>query len=70
MSYKNICIQKEEVRKCSSDSPDSPRCYMWWRRLSILVPEAYVLRLEDLSVGRFAAGDNVQLVHGLHHSPA
>lgn len=36
----------------------------------VLVPEADVLRFEDLSVGHFAAGDNVQLVHGLHHSPA
>lgn len=37
---------------------------------TVLVPEADVLRLEDLSVGHFAAGDNVQLVHGLHHSSA
>lgn len=39
-------------------------------RGNVLVPEADVLRFEDLSVGHFAAGDNVQLVHGLHHSPA
>lgn len=39
-------------------------------RLYLLVPEANVLRFEDLSVGHFPAGDDVQLVDGLHHSPA
>lgn len=41
-----------------------------WAGGDVLVPEADVLRFEDLSVGHFAAGDNVQFVHGLHHSPA
>lgn len=39
------------------------------RQLDILVAKADVLRLEDLSVGRFAADDNIQFVHRLHHSP-
>lgn len=52
------------------DSPDSRRLHMRPRLSSILVTKANVLRFEDLSVGRFAAGDNVQFVHGLHHSSA
>lgn len=39
------------------------------RQLHILVAKADVLRLEDLSVGCFAADDDIQLVHRLHHSP-
>ena len=39
------------------------------RLLDILVAKADVLRLEDLSVGRFASDDDIQLVYGLHHSP-
>lgn len=38
-------------------------------QLDILVAKADVLRLEDLSVGCFAANDDIQLVHRLHHSP-
>lgn len=40
-----------------------------FRALHLLVAKADVLRLEDLSVGRFAADDDIQLVNGLHHSP-
>lgn len=39
------------------------------RQMDILVAKADVLRLEDLSVGCFAADDDIQLVHRLHHSP-
>lgn len=39
------------------------------REVDLLVAEADVLRLEDLLVGRFAADDDIQLVHRLHHSP-
>lgn len=37
--------------------------------LNLLVAKADVLRFEDLSVGRFAADDDIQFVHRLHHSP-
>lgn len=62
--------RKEEVRPGFNDSPAAPRRHMCLRRSNVLVTEAYVLRFEDLSVGHFATGDNVQLVHRLHHSPA
>lgn len=60
------------VRVCKTGSG---RCLMGRRHARVsrgtaLVPQADVLRLEDLSVGHFATGDDVQLVHGLHHSPA
>lgn len=37
--------------------------------LDVLVAKADVLWLEDLSVGRLAADDDIQLVHRFHHSP-
>lgn len=37
--------------------------------VDVLVAQADVLRLEDLSVGRFAADDDIQLVDRLDHSP-
>lgn len=38
-------------------------------RERLLVPQADVLRFEDLPVGRLAGDDDVQLVHGFHHGP-
>lgn len=48
-----------------------PVKFRWeeWIDLDILVPQADVLRLEDFSVGRLAADDDIQLVHRFHHSP-
>lgn len=50
-------------------TPASLHMLTVFRALHLLVAKADVLRLEDLSVGRFAADDNIQLVNGLHHSP-
>lgn len=69
--YACVCVCVGNiVERCFNDSPASARWHMCLSRGNVLVPEADVLRFEDFSVGHFAAGDNVQLVHGLHHSPA